>query len=228
MKKILLLIIPALLLSLAGCSNAESEDKEKEKEQQTQDTTEQDKEKNQGQDSTSTEQYDTSDEYIRNIMKKDPSTLNDEELAVYNEVNSQINNKSELSDSDRAIRADQRAMSKKRNAKSPDEQARIEEDMKKEQQTSENIENGLSQHGQNKELQEIQDSTDRELSQRELVEIYDQQRQDKEPQEQEEQVQQEQQIPNEQQVQQKPGTQTNSLEEPEKEEQTTVEKKPTN
>lgn len=196
MKKLIILVIPALVFMLAGCSSIESEDKEQEKNE---------KKSTQKQDKTSTEQqteaYDTNDDYIRSIMKKDPSKLNEKELAIYNGVNKQIDSKSELSESDEAIRADQRAMSEKRNAKSPDEQARIDEAMKKkeEQQKAE-------QKGGTALIEPRREGeTDEEHKKRQekLVEQAKQRQEESEQQEQE----QTQQVPNEQQQQQAPQAQ---------------------
>ncbi|SUM66773.1 hypothetical protein [Staphylococcus nepalensis] len=197
MKKLLILVIPALVFVLAGCSSQESEDKEQEKskDKQTQDKTSKEQQ---------TEAYDTSDDYIRSIMKKDPSKLNDKELAIYNEVNKQISNKTELSESDKAIRADQRAMSEKRNAKSPDEQARIDEAMKKkEEQESGYEKNKFIPHGHVEEFQKIQDETERELSQGELAEEYERRNQEPQTQQESQQTQQQEQ----QQTQQAPQAQ---------------------
>lgn len=203
MKKLLILVIPAFVFVLAGCSSVESEDKEQEKNTQ-EEQKEQEQDKTSAEQTDASEKYDTSDEYIRGIMKKDPSKLNDKELAIYNEVNKQINNKSELSESDEAIKADQRAMSKKRNAKSPEEQARIDEAMKKkEEQESGYEKNKFIPHGHVEEFQKIQDETERELSQGELAEEYERRNQEPQTQQESQQTQQQEQ----QQTQQEPQTQ---------------------
>lgn len=185
MKKLIILVIPALVFMLAGCSSSiESEDKKEEKKS------------TQKQDKTSTEQqteaYDTNDDYIRSIMKKDPSKLNEKELAIYNGVNKQIDSKSELSESDEAIRADQRAMSEKRNAKSPDEQARIDEQMK-EPQPDKRGGTALIEPRREGETDE-----EHKKRQEKLVEQAKQRQEESEQQEQE----QTQQVPNEQEQQQ--------------------------
>lgn len=184
MKKLIILVIPALVFMLAGCSSIESEDKKQEKKS------------TQKQDKTSTEQqteaYDTNDDYIRSIMKKDPSKLNEKELAIYNGVNKQIDSKSELSESDEAIRADQRAMSEKRNAKSPDEQARIDEQMK-EPQPDKRGGTALIEPRREGETDE-----EHKKRQEKLVEQAKQRQEESEQQEQE----QTQQVPNEQEQQQ--------------------------
>ncbi|MDG0820966.1 hypothetical protein M4L90_14040 [Staphylococcus equorum] len=184
MKKLIILVIPALVFMLAGCSSIESEDKKQEKKS------------TQKQDKTSTEQqteaYDTNDDYIRSIMKKDPSKLNEKELAIYNGVNKQIDSKSELSESDEAIRADQRAMSEKRNAKSPDEQARIDEQMK-EPQPDKRGGTALIEPRREGETDE-----EHKKRQEKLVEQAKQRQEESEQQEQE----QTQQVPNEQEQEQ--------------------------
>jgi len=63
MKKLLLLIIPALLLALAGCSNVESGDKERQEKN--------DKKSTQKQDKTSTEQTEQKSEEIQQNEQSD-------------------------------------------------------------------------------------------------------------------------------------------------------------
>lgn len=231
MKKLIILVIPALVFMLAGCSiglETQKQDKtstEQETQQDEQPAATQEEDLPTSSDASSKQQiefnreikkqkgkvYDTSDDYIRGIMKKDPSKLNPKELAIYNGVTKQIDSKSELSEADEAIRADQRAMSEKRNAKSPYEQARIDEAMKKkEEQESGNEKNRYLPHGHFEEFQKIQNETERELSQGELDDEYrrrNQLPQHQEPQQEQAKQQEQQQLqqaPTEQPTQQVP------------------------
>lgn len=217
MKKLLILVIPALVTMLAGCNiglETQKQDKTAQETQQEEQTQEEDLPTSS--DASSKQQiefnreiekqkgkvYDTSDDYIRGIMKKDPSKLNPKELAIYNGVTKQIDSKSELSEADEAIRADQRAMSEKRNAKSPYEQARIDEAMKKkEEQESGNEKNRFLPHGHFEEFQKIQNETERELSQGELDDEYRRRNQLPQAQEPQHQQQQQQQAPQTQETQ---------------------------
>ncbi|MGW7952750.1 hypothetical protein CW747_10130 [Staphylococcus shinii] len=139
-KKSLIGLTLSMLFVVGACSNdtenkAESEEKESESVDGKEESSEKDTSTQLHTEQATTDGYNTNDPEIRKIMKKDPSTLSENELAIYNGVNRQINNSNGLSESDKAIQADQRAMSNKRNAKSEFEQARIDEQMKQAQGT---------------------------------------------------------------------------------------------